>query len=73
MFERLKQRAMQQTKAEITQHVRESANEGRIRTGSVVVEGLLFLALIAFGGKNGGCNSQPNEIHIHIHKDMWEE
>ena len=72
MFERLKRRAVEQTKSEITQYVRESANDGRIRTGSVVVEGLLFLALIAFGGK-GGRNTEPNEIHIHIHKDMWEE
>jgi len=71
MFKRLKRKVVESIRDEATDYIRESSNEGRIFTGSVVVEGLMFIALMLCGRGNG-VNASPHhsgdEIHIHIHQ-----
>lgn len=54
MFANLKKKVMKQAKEEAVQEIRRSSNEGRIRTASAVLEGLLLLGFIIFSAKGGG-------------------
>jgi len=69
MFGRTKRRVVEELKNEAVDYMMESANDGLIYTGSVLVEGLLFLGVLMIGGKNrGGRNDSHGEnIHIHVH------
>lgn len=54
MFDKLKQKFVKQAKSEAVQEIRRSSNEGRIRTVSAVVEGIIFVGLIIMSAKGGG-------------------
>lgn len=72
MFERLKRKAVDEAREEIQQAIRGSSNEGRIRTGSVIVEGLLFFGILLTANNcrqsNLSYHPYEPEIHIHIHE-----
>lgn len=54
MFEKIKQRIITNAKAEAVNEIRRSSNEGRIRTASALLEGLLLLGFIVLSAKGGG-------------------
>lgn len=54
MFEKIKKKMVRQAKEEAVQEFRRSSNEGRIRTASAVLEGLLLIGFMIFSAKGGG-------------------
>ena len=52
MFDKLKQKFVKQAKSEAVQEIRRSSNEGRIRTVSAIVEGVIFVGLIIMSAKD---------------------
>lgn len=68
MFHRTKRKIVESIQDEATNYIRESSNEGRIHTGSVIVEGLMFIALMLCGRGSGSSHHHSGDtIHIHIH------
>lgn len=66
MFDRIKKKFIASAKSEAVQEIRRSSNEGRIRTASAILEGLLLAGFIILSAKGGGGSAAKSATTIII-------
>ena len=54
MFDKLKRKFVAKASAEAVQEITKSSNDGRIRTISSIIEGVIFVGLVMLSVKGGG-------------------
>ena len=73
MFERFKRRARQKAREIAVQQIRESSEEGRIRTGSVAVCGLLLLGVMMTSHGYSEHSESHGDVNINIYNYYKED